>query len=113
MATLLTLPSHLIESISHLLRGDLELPDNLREPLLETIKQPQTYIVASLDTRNSLYTQDDGDIDGKQEDSTAVPRPPTIDYDLVERLSRWATSDKGKMLLNRNGLGKLFLPVRG
>lgn len=113
MATLLTLPSHLIESISHLLREDLELPDNLREPLLETIKQPQTYIVASLDTINSLYTQDDGDIDGKQEDSTAVPRPPTIDYDLVERLSRWATSDKGKMLLNRNGLGKLFLPVRG
>ncbi|OWZ35796.1 hypothetical protein C349_05012 [Cryptococcus neoformans var. grubii Br795] len=104
MATLLTLPSHLIESINHLLREDLELPDDLREPLLEAIKQPQADIIAPLDIRDGLYTQNDGNIDGKQEDSTAVPRPPTIDYDLVERLSRWATSDKGKMSLEKNNL---------
>lgn len=112
MATLLTLPSHLIESINDLLREDLELPDDLRGPMLEAINQPQTDAVAPLDIRDGLDIQEGGNMDGKQ-DSTAITPPPTIDLDLVERLSRWATSDKGKILLKQNELGKLSLPVIG
>ncbi|ADV24045.1 hypothetical protein I305_02473 [Cryptococcus gattii E566] len=103
MVTLLTLPSHLTESINDLLREDLELPDDLRRPLLEAINQPQTDVVAPLDIRDGLDSQEGRNSDGKQ-DSTAITSPPTIDFDLVERLSRWATSDKGRILLRQNEL---------
>lgn len=112
MVTLLTLPSHLIESINDLLREDLELPDDLRGPLLEAINQPQADVVAPLDIRDGPDSQGGENIGGKQ-DSTAITSPPTIDFDLVERLSRWATSDEGEILLKQHELGKLFQSVMG
>ena len=91
MSELVVLPPHLIDRIRQILAVDLDLPGDLRTELQDGLKQisPRSQSVAE---------GDDGD------DET--PRPPTLDVNVLERLSRWVGSNDQESDIRRTGLGE-------
>ncbi|KAK8853160.1 hypothetical protein IAR55_003861 [Kwoniella newhampshirensis] len=104
MATLLTLPPHLIETIADLLATDVDLPDDLRTELSEAISRRSPPVRdEKIDSSAEGGSEEIGDemieiplSDGTTEMVESSDAPPlTIDHDLLQSLSRWATSDAG------------------
>lgn len=81
MTELVIVPTHLAERIERVLDLDIGVPPALRDELK-----------ASLDSSALRSNGDDG--------------PPTIDISILERLSRWATSDDISARLHTHGLGE-------
>lgn len=90
MAELVVLPPHLIDRIKQILAGDLEIPEELRSELQ-----------AGVEDHPSSPPETEGE--GNESES---PRPPTLDINVLEHLSRWVTSDDNGSALRTAGLGQ-------
>lgn len=95
MAELVILPPHLIEKIRAILAADLELPETLRSELQAGLDQPLP--PPPLD-------------DVVDSSVTVSASPQTIDILVLERLSRWVSSDENKSSLKKHQIGKFKLP---
>lgn len=89
MSELVIVPPHLIERIKAILVADLELPEELRAELKAGLEQPEPT----------------PSVEG---DESVPQRPATIDINVLERLSRWATSDDHESVLRAAGIGNFF-----
>ncbi|WWD19577.1 hypothetical protein CI109_104038 [Kwoniella shandongensis] len=113
MATLLTLPPHLLETITDLLATDVDLPQDLRAELtratsrLSTTVQPETIERTSSDEHLQKLDEEGAELIPEHDNTMVVAeelKPLTIDHDLLLSLSRWTTSDSGRALLERHNL---------
>lgn len=94
MTELVVLPSHLIERIRQILAADLEIPQELRHELQAGVKdQP------------SSPSETEGEVEVEGDESKS-PLPPTVDINVLERLSRWVKSDDKSTALISAGLGQ-------
>lgn len=128
MATFFTLPPHLLDKIQELVEADLHLPAALKAELRETVSRftgerptsirktsSQDHSNAREEVREdedrpaSSLGEDQEDMDSLHP-SEAEP-PPTINYETLETLSRWADRTGARTELKRNGLG-IFSPYR-
>lgn len=109
---LVKLTPQLLEKIQGILANDLDLPPDLREALSaarisalprltngsgggdETSKDVEVPAKKSDPARDAL------DVEVEQDQDV-----PTIDIDVLERLSRWASSNAGSKQLKRKRLG--------
>jgi hypothetical protein len=114
METRLTLPPHLLETIKQLVIADVELPSGLRRDLDTAVSSATVVAVeaqrAVPDTERERERTDDNSKSDHPEGSEALGGakevvPPTIDVEVLEQLSKWATSNDGRALLNRKRLG--------
>ncbi|WWC91649.1 uncharacterized protein L201_006595 [Kwoniella dendrophila CBS 6074] len=119
MATLLTLPPQLLEKIQDLLGHDVDLPKNLREELSRTtsqkshainneddisVEEPSLWGPQQADKTQDESQDESEDIAKQQVVLVEQPKPLTIPHEIIEDLSRWAGSDKGKKRLGKAGL---------
>ncbi|GFZ48669.1 hypothetical protein JCM24511_06418 [Saitozyma sp. JCM 24511] len=113
MDTRLTLPPHLLETIKQLLIADVELPSDLRRDLEAALSSAAVVAVDAQrtvpDTERGQERPEDssgGHYPEGAEVSEAAEEvvPPTIDVEVLEQLSRWATSNDGRALLKRKRL---------
>lgn len=88
MSERLTLPPHLVDKIKRVLADDLDVPSDLRTQLQSSLDRIP---IASVAEAN--------------EDDAATQDPATIDIDVLEQLSRWATSDSGTTALKKRNIG--------
>jgi hypothetical protein len=109
VSTLVTLPLHLLETIKQLLATDVELPSDLRRDLDAATTDAA---IAPVSVDAELHAKEDDCQEGlgnSGEESRLETQPPIIDVELVERLSRWADGDEGRVSLRRRGLGGLLI----
>jgi hypothetical protein len=116
MDTRLTLPPHLLETVKELLIADVELPSDLRRDLeaaLSSATRPavvaQRAVLEAERERARLEDSSGSDYPERGEASVGAAEvvPPTIDVEVLEQLSRWATSNDGRALLKRKRLGAI------
>ncbi|WVQ72644.1 hypothetical protein IAR50_002203 [Cryptococcus sp. DSM 104548] len=109
MSTLLILPPQLLETINSLLVVK-DLPKDLRKPLVEAASQTVTDELPAVKDAPDAEDETVGTEDSEPQDLHPLPQtpPPTIDLDLLERLSTWATSDEGRSKLSEEGLDPLL-----
>jgi len=126
MATLVTLPPHLIERIRLFLDVELPILEDIRislEAATSEARLSDSDMRSPTPIASEVQLSGDTDLDrdesrhdhSDQRDHRSEMRdledeiaPPTIDIDLVERLSRWATSDLGEAASRAKGLGQSF-----
>lgn len=85
MTELVIVPPHLIERITRILESDIDLPSDLRSELEAGLERP---------------SPSESERDGNDEQA------PRIDTSLLERLSRWATSEDVSARLKTRSLGQ-------
>jgi hypothetical protein len=114
MDTRLTLPPHLLETIKQLLIADVELPSDLRRDLDAALSSAA---VVAVDAQRTVPDTERGQERPEVSSGSDYPEgaevseaaeevvPPTIDVEVLEQLSRWATSNDGRALLKRKRLG--------
>lgn len=119
--TLLTLPPHLLESIQAILSEDFGegFPADLRLALSATVRKPRGREVQARRASDAASQEMSADQEGMEsegdrpqsseqlQDEEVIARP-TIDVELVERLSSWATSESGIKALVERKLGEFL-----
>jgi hypothetical protein len=125
MATFLTLPPHLVETIQNLLHADTELDLDIREPLKQAVEDVQRACIAPIgslgsasDASKFLPVEDSSEhvdhiapvkeVMRETADDTCKGEdnpPPIIDIEVLEKLSKWASLDTSQAQLRRSNLG--------
>jgi hypothetical protein len=110
MVTLLTLPPHLLEVITSLIRSQVEIPQEIRVELEEAKATADRYQDVSRVNPEPLVTEETSADNEKQEEDeeTEEDLPPTIGLEVVEKLSRWASSEQGIKALRREKMGRWY-----
>ena len=98
MTTLVTLPPYLLDKIRTLVDTELELPQELHQSLSS----------ASRDVTDATLLIEKPAVDTLFEagDSSDADPLPTIDIEVLERLSRWVFSNEGLERLRTKHLGE-------
>ena len=107
MASLMTLPPHLLDSIRSILAAEVILPEDLGSQLEEasrTIPEPTSSSIPLESEKRTSHSQTE--VQSLGTNPLEEDPPPTIDIELLERLSRWAASDQGTLALQAGGLGE-------
>ena len=109
MATLVTLPPQLLDRIRSLIAADPSVPGDLRGELEEASRAASEHSSSSVVELSSTTRTKQDACSTDQVSDHEDELPPTIDMDVLERLSRWATSDAGSTALNATDLGQLLI----
>ncbi|WVQ84314.1 hypothetical protein IAT38_006466 [Cryptococcus sp. DSM 104549] len=112
MPTLLTLPPQLREAIIDILTLGEDLPADLRDSLAAAADSQAVSLDPPVLADVDAAVEPEETVSGPKDESEDVVEkplefavvPPTIELEVVERLSRWATGQKGLAALKRHGL---------
>ncbi len=105
----LLLPAHLLDRVKEILASDVDLPQNIRRDLQQTVQTAQErasplLVKKSSDGQDPQRSSDKSD--EADELSDEMDPPATIEIDLVDRLARWSSTSEGEKRIRKAKLGE-------
>lgn len=117
--SLLVLPLHLRERIQDLVSCKINLPEDLRRQLQETLNRGHSLDAEAPEVNSSpdnTQSSDNqaliNDYDNRDEEHKDQPSiPDTIPVQLVDDLAQWAGSRAGQRKIEKAGLGEFVIAL--